>query len=66
MDLADVVQERAGQQQVAIDLRIVAANQITGREQRNHVIEQSADVGMVQASWRRARCGRLLQSPDRP
>ena len=49
VNLADVVQERAGEKQVAIDLRIVAAHQITGAEKRDDVIEQSADVGVVQS-----------------
>ena len=48
VNLADVVQERAGQQQVAIDLRIVAAHQIAGAEQRNDVIEQAANEGVMQ------------------
>ncbi len=33
MDFADIVEEGAGQQQVAIDLRIVSANQIAGAKQ---------------------------------
>ncbi len=49
VDLADVVQESAGQQQVAIDLRIVPADQIAGAAQRDHVVEQASDVGVVQS-----------------
>src|ERR1700756_1195064 len=48
VDLADIVQERARQHQVTVDLGIVAADQIAGTEQRNNVIEQAADIGMVQ------------------
>ena len=66
VNFADVVQERARQQQVAIDLRIIPAHQIAGTEQRNDVIEQAADVGVMQASWRRERCGRRRRFRDRP
>ena len=48
VDLADVVKERAGEQQVAIDLRIVAAHQVAGVEKRDHVIEQTADESVMQ------------------
>ena len=48
VNLADVVQKRAGEKQIAIDLRIVLAHQIAGAEQRDDVIEQAADVGMMQ------------------
>src|SRR5208337_5265721 len=47
LKLADVVQKRSRQQQVAVDLGIVAAEQIAGAEQGHDVIEQSADVGMM-------------------
>src|SRR5262250_381580 len=48
VNLADVMQESAGQQQIAIYLRIVAHREITNREQRHHVIQQSADVSVMQ------------------
>ena len=46
-NLSDVVQERAGEQQVAVDERVVAGNQVAGAEERNHMVQQSADAGMV-------------------
>ncbi len=49
VNLADVVQKCAGEQKVAIDLGIVLAHQIAGTEQRDDVIEQSADVGVMQS-----------------
>src|SRR4029077_5995899 len=48
VNLADVVQERSRQEQIAVDLRIIPAEQIAGTKQRNHVIAQTADGGMVQ------------------
>ena len=48
VDLSHVVKERAAEQQVAIDLRIVAAHQIAAAKERNNVIEQSSDVGVMQ------------------
>ena len=48
MNLADVVQKGAGEQKIAIDLGIVLAHQIAGTEQRDDVIEQAADVGVMQ------------------
>src|SRR5215469_16161395 len=48
VDLADVVQERARQHQVTVDLGIIPADQIAGTKQGNDVIEQAADVGMMQ------------------
>src|SRR5208283_3868823 len=52
LNLADVMQKRSRQQQVAIDLRIILADQIAGAEQRHHVIEQPADVGMMKSLGR--------------
>src|ERR1022692_3942316 len=49
VNLADIVQKSAGKQQITIDLRIVLAHQVAGTEKRNYVIEQSADIGMVQS-----------------
>src|SRR5579872_2055615 len=48
IDLADVVQEYSRQQQVAVDLRIISAQQVTRLEQRNHVIKQAPDVSVMQ------------------
>src|SRR4051812_15420416 len=48
MDLSDIVQESSGQDQITIDVRIVATNEVARREKRNHVIEESADEGMMQ------------------
>ena len=48
VNLADVVQENAGQQQISIHLRIVSGDQVAGAKERDHVIEQSADIGVVQ------------------
>ncbi len=59
MNLADVVQECAGEQKIAINLRIILAHQIAGTEERHHVIEQSADVGVVQSFGGRSIAVRL-------
>src|SRR5438045_6049098 len=48
VNLSDIVKKCAGEQEIAIDLRIVATNQVTGTKQGNNVIEQPTDVGMVQ------------------
>src|SRR2546421_12529751 len=48
MNLANIVEEGAGEQQVAVNLRIIAGNQIAKLEQRDHVIQQSSDKSMVQ------------------
>src|ERR1700722_10972035 len=48
MNLADVVQKSAGEEKVAIDLRIIPAHQIAGAAKRDHVIEQAANEGVVQ------------------
>src|SRR5882724_2087534 len=47
VNLPDIVQECTRQEQIAVDLRIIPAKQIAGTKQRNYVIEQAADVGMV-------------------
>src|SRR5215831_1876800 len=49
VDLAYDVEEGPGEQQVAINLGVIAANQVTGPEQRNDVIEEAANVGVMQA-----------------
>ena len=48
VNLADVVQERASEKKIAIDLGIVAAHQVAGAKERDDVIEQPADVGVMQ------------------
>src|SRR5258708_6129925 len=48
VNLSDVVQKCAGEHQVAVYLRVIAADQVAGSEQRNDVIEQSADVSVMQ------------------
>src|SRR5215469_17005069 len=52
VDLPDVMQKSATQQEIAVDFGIIPANQITRAEQGNHVIEQTADIRMVE----RFRC----------
>src|SRR5579863_9721594 len=47
VNLADIVEKGTGQKQIAIDLWIVPAHQITGSEQRNNMIQQTADVGVM-------------------
>ena len=49
VNFPDVVQERTGEQEIAIDLGIVLAHQVAGAEQRDDMIEQPADVGVVQS-----------------
>src|SRR5581483_157980 len=54
VNFADVMQKCSGQQQVAIKLRVVSAHQVTGSKQRNYVVQQSANISMVQGfcGWR--------------
>src|SRR5579864_8327984 len=47
VNLADVVQEDAGEEKVAVDLRIVRAHQVAGAEQRHDVVEQASDIRVV-------------------
>ena len=47
-NLADVVQERSGQQQVPVHQRIIARHQVADAAERNHVFEQAADECVVQ------------------
>ena len=54
MDFPNVVQKHAGEQQIAVDLRIVPAYQVARLEQRNHVVKQPANVGMMQRLGRRS------------
>ena len=49
MDFADIVQKCAGHQQVAVDhVRIVSAGEIAKVEQRDHMVQQAANVCMMQ------------------
>ncbi len=48
VDLADVVKKCAGQQQIAVDLGIVSADQVAGTKKRNHMVEQATDIGVMQ------------------
>src|SRR5229473_469400 len=49
VDLADIVQESAGKQEVAINLRIVAAHQVAGIKQRHYVLQQTSDESVMQS-----------------
>jgi hypothetical protein len=49
-DLADVVQENAHEEQIAVQLRIEADEAVAGVEERGDVLEQTADVGVVVAN----------------
>ena len=55
VDLADVVQEDAGQQQVAVDLGIEVEDPVGDVEQGDDVLEQPALVGVVVLDARRRR-----------
>src|SRR5882672_11489639 len=48
VDFSDVVEKCAAEEQVAVHLRIVLADQIAGAKQRDDVIEQASDVGVMQ------------------
>ncbi len=48
VNFANIVQKGPGEQQVAVDLGIIAADDITGAEERDNVVEESADVSMMQ------------------
>src|SRR5580704_11639705 len=48
VNLADVVQESTGEKQITIDLGIVLAHEVAGAAERDHVIEKSTNVGVVQ------------------
>src|ERR1035438_368458 len=52
VNLADIMQKCAGEKQVAVDLRVVLAHQVAGAEQRDDVIEQATDVGVMQGLGR--------------
>src|SRR4029077_6552975 len=48
VNLTYVVQEGSGKQEVAVDLRIVTADRIAGAAERDYMIEQAANIGVVQ------------------
>src|ERR1700730_13495915 len=48
VDLADIMQEGAGEQQITVHLRIVAAHEVAGVAQRDDVLKQAADERMMQ------------------
>src|SRR5712692_4879167 len=48
IDFADIVEEGPRKQQVSVYLRIVLAYQIARPEKCDHVIEQAADISVVQ------------------
>src|SRR4051812_28017153 len=53
VDLADIVQENAGQEKVSIDFRIEIDDAIGNVEQGDHVLEQPALIGVVVLDPRR-------------
>src|SRR6185312_17180297 len=55
VDLSNIVQEGSGEQQVAIDLRIQGSDRVAKPHQRDHVLKQPADKGMVQRLCRRSQ-----------
>ena len=60
VQLSNVVQEGAAQQQVAVHLGIVAGGKVANGKQRDHVVEQPADKRVVQRLGR----GRVLVRGD--
>src|ERR1700722_537808 len=52
VNLADIVQKNTSENQIAVDLRIILTQQIAGASQRYHVVEQAANIGVMQ----RLRC----------
>src|SRR5215469_8684236 len=48
VDFADVVQESTRQKQIAIHVRIQRSNGVAESHQRNYVLQQAADEGMMQ------------------
>src|SRR5207253_8480586 len=48
VNFANIVQKGPGEQQVAVDLGIIAADDITGAKERDNVVEQSANVSVMQ------------------
>src|SRR6266481_2022487 len=48
VDLPDMVKERAGEQQVAINVRVIAAHQVARIEQRDYVLQQTSDESVMQ------------------
>ena len=56
--LADVVEDRAGDQQVSVDLRVERRRGQTHPHQGQHMLEQAANPGMMQHLGRRRRTKR--------
>src|SRR5437667_9369941 len=48
VDFADIVQKSASEQQVAINVRIIAAHQVAGTEQRHYVLKQASNESVMQ------------------
>jgi hypothetical protein len=48
VNLADVVEKYAGQQQVAVDLGIVPGDEVARAKKRDHVVQQAANIGVMQ------------------
>ena len=66
VNLADVVEKSACEQEIAIDVWIVFAHQIAGPKQRHDMIKQADRCMHGAASSLRARCGRRQQFQDPP
>src|SRR5262244_1426092 len=52
VNLSNVMQKRSCEKQIAIDLRVVSRDQVTGAKQRNHMVQQTAYVCVME----RLRC----------
>ena len=59
--LADVVQDDAGEQQIAMQHRIVRRDAVSQHQQAHHVLQQSAEPRMVQLLCRGSLAIRLCQ-----
>src|SRR5437868_7423829 len=53
VNLANIVEEGSGEQQVAVYLRIIVAHQVAGIEKRDDMLKQSTDIGVVKRFGRR-------------
>ena len=49
LQLADVMQNGAGQKQITVDFGIMLRSQLADADQRDHVLQQTAQPGMVEA-----------------
>src|ERR1700691_710232 len=59
VNLADVMQEGASEQEIAVNLGIILAHKIARTEERHHMIEQSADISVMQSFGSRSIAVRL-------